>query len=788
MVSNPTQTYRTIALSAALIWIFFGSVLAYQASKPFHRITRLIIQTVLFLIAVVESIEFVLNIQGSHFFVETLLVGLGTIIMGPSSTPISPVASGLIVLTAIALIYLIWVSGTQTKSVQVHDIISIIGLVECVVSFTFIQSYIFGNPLLYGTQLIPIAFLSALAAFFTGAALFTAAGPDAAPVKYMIGNTTRARLLRVFVPLVIIIILIENVVLVWLASALNVHDAVLLSISLVVFTLLIAYVVARISERIGWRLDHAEQELVQKNENLNALNEELTATQEELRQTNDELLASERHLMQKNENLNALNEELTATQEELRQTNDVLLASDLHLRQKNENLNALNEELSAAQEELRQNIEELTQAEKILSINEAKLRRFYDSGLIGVIYWNMNGIITDANDKFLDLVGYSREDLVAGRVDWIHMTPPEYQHLDENSMLELKSVGVNKIPFEKEYIRKDGSRVPIIIAGAMLDAARFNGVAFVLDITRRKRSEEALKYSEERFRSVLDSSKDLIYRENLQTGRYEYISPSAETLTGFSADEFLAMDAGIARSIIHPDDISAMQSALDSLESTGEAEVEYRWLMKNGTYRWFSNHMSLNRDVSGRPLYRNGSIRDITQRKNAEEALRENEEKYRTRFNTLIEGFCVIEVVIDSAGKPVDYRFLEINEAFERQTGLHNAQGKLMRSLAPDHEEHWFEIYGKIAVTGEPEHFENEARALNRWYEVRAFKIGGQESRKVGICFNDITERKKSEEELKQKNDDLRVAYEEISSTHEELQQSVEELRLREQELSQKRG
>ena len=90
LVSSLNQNYRTMALEPALTWIFLGSVLAYQVVKPFHRITRLVIQTLLFLIAFVEAIEFVLNIQGSHFFIETLLVSLGSTIIGPSSAPISP--------------------------------------------------------------------------------------------------------------------------------------------------------------------------------------------------------------------------------------------------------------------------------------------------------------------------------------------------------------------------------------------------------------------------------------------------------------------------------------------------------------------------------------------------------------------------------------------------------------------------------------------------------------------------------------------------------------------------
>jgi PAS domain-containing protein len=131
--------------------------------------------------------------------------------------------------------------------------------------------------------------------------------------------------------------------------------------------------------------------------------------------------------------------------------------------------------------------------------------------------------------------------------------------------------------------------------------------------------------------------------------------------------------------------------------------------------------------------------------------------RYRTLFETLIEGFCTIEMIFDANGKPVDYRFLEINPAFEKQTGMYNAQGKLMRDLAPDHEAHWFEIYGKVALTGEPVHFENEAKALGRHYDVRAYRVGGPESRKVAILFNDIIERKTAERKLQARLEHLNL-------------------------------
>jgi PAS domain S-box-containing protein len=134
---------------------------------------------------------------------------------------------------------------------------------------------------------------------------------------------------------------------------------------------------------------------------------------------------------------------------------------------------------------------------------------------------------------------------------------------------------------------------------------------------------------------------------------------------------------------------------------------------------------------------------------NANRQVRESEEKYCALFDSLDEGFCVVEVLFDDADNPVDYRFLDINRVFEKQTGIRNAVGRRMREIAPAHEEHWFQIYGQIALTGEPRRFESPAHALGRFYDVYAFRIGRPEQRHVAILFNDITERKHAEETLR---------------------------------------
>jgi PAS domain S-box-containing protein len=135
------------------------------------------------------------------------------------------------------------------------------------------------------------------------------------------------------------------------------------------------------------------------------------------------------------------------------------------------------------------------------------------------------------------------------------------------------------------------------------------------------------------------------------------------------------------------------------------------------------------------------------ERARAEEALRRSEERYRTLFEKIDEGFCIIDVVFDEAQSPTDYRFVETNPAFDRMTGLEGAEGRTARELVPDLEEWWFETYGKVALTGEAVHFENHSEAMGRWFEVRASRIGGQESRRVALVFDDTTERKRAAEE-----------------------------------------
>lgn len=176
------------------------------------------------------------------------------------------------------------------------------------------------------------------------------------------------------------------------------------------------------------------------------------------------------------------------------------------------------------------------------------------------------------------------------------------------------------------------------------------------------------------------------------------------------------------------------------------------------------------------------TVTDITQRKAAEQALRQSELRYRTLFESIDEAFCIIQVIFNETGKPIDYCFLETNPAFENQTGLRNAQGKRMRELAPQHEEYWFDAYGKIALTGQPARFERRAEQLGRWYDVFAFRFGQPQERRVAILFRDVNDRKRAEELLRVANDELEHRVEERTA---QLAERAEQLRQLAMELTQ---
>jgi PAS domain-containing protein len=300
LIATVYPGYKTISLSAALAWIVLGSVLVINPLLSTEGRAGLFIRTILAGIAIVEAIDIPFNLLGDHFVVETLAVQAGTVFLGASSSPNSPVAEGLITAAAAAMFFMVNGSALVPEHNRTKDAVGVTGIFIMLISLTFVLSYMYGDPFLYGTQFIPIAAVSALAAFFIGAGLVAAAGPSAVPVRYFTGDSTRSRLFRTFIPLTVIIILCENLIFAAISPLFAFSDALRLSASLVLFIFVTILLVARISEGLGRSLELAEQALKLKNDDLRALNDDLKAIEESLRKNVEQITRKERELLEIN--------------------------------------------------------------------------------------------------------------------------------------------------------------------------------------------------------------------------------------------------------------------------------------------------------------------------------------------------------------------------------------------------------------------------------------------------------------------------------------------------------
>ena len=379
------------------------------------------------------------------------------------------------------------------------------------------------------------------------------------------------------------------------------------------------------------------------------------------------------------------------------------------------------------------------QAEETLRKNEELLRTITTNGSDIIIQLDQNGSILYTNRA---LPGYTMEKTVG--INFCEWTLPEYHELMNQSLKLVFSKGTTQTfhtqgqdpTGEMRWYRNSIS--PVKAGDMVMNTA----ILINQDITDSKQAEKALFESTEHFRLLFENSSDAILYTN-PDGAIYLANPEAERMLERSKEEIV----NLTRSEIIDMNDPRLKPALEERRETGRFSGELNLLRKDETIFPAELTSTIFKDSRGNERS-SMIIHDITKRKQAEQSLIESKEYYRTLFDSMIEGFCVIEMIFDENMKPVDYLFLETNSAFEEQSGLKDVEGKLMRDIAPDMEDYWFDMYGKIALTGELMRFENEAKALNRWFEICAFRMGGPDSRKVAVCFSDITERKQAEELL----------------------------------------
>jgi PAS domain S-box-containing protein len=258
-----------------------------------------------------------------------------------------------------------------------------------------------------------------------------------------------------------------------------------------------------------------------------------------------------------------------------------------------------------------------------LQASEAKFRRLVDSNIIGVISADIHGAITDANDAFLNSMGYTREELLAGRVRWDEMTPPDLKHLDVLACEELITKGKHA-PYEKAYIGKDGRRVPILVGSALLEDNPESVISFILDLTKLKHTEEELRASQALFQSFMNYSPGNAYIKD-ESGRYLYVNSRVER----SFNRSLAKWIGKTDFDLFPYEtaVSFRENDLAVLNGGQVIQQQETVPLEDGEHYYLAFKFPL-KDAAGDCLLGGMSV-DITELKRAEDALRQSEERFR---------------------------------------------------------------------------------------------------------------------------------------------------------------
>src|SRR5215831_14694122 len=388
---------------------------------------------------------------------------------------------------------------------------------------------------------------------------------------------------------------------------------------------------------------------------------------------------------------------------------------------------------------------------------------------------DLDGRFTDVNQTACRMLGYDRSELIGKTV--FDVIPAEDAPRLKAVKAELLTPGKVESGREWTLIRKDGTFIPIEVSSNILPGGRWP--AFVRDISHRKRIEDERQV----FVSFLENSPDFIGIAD-PNGKPIYLNPAGRRMVGLAAN--YPVEHTQIPEYYHPDQRAfASDVIVRSMIEQGRwhGETYFRHWQTQEAIPVSDEHFMIRDPGTGRILGMGTITRDISdarrvavereqllaseqlarrQAEIANEQLRESEEKYRVLFDSIDEGFCVIEVLFDDAHNVLDYRFLEINRVFEKQTGISNTVGRRMREIAPTLEEHWFQIYGQVALTGESRRFQNPAAALGRFYDVYAFRLGRPAQRQVAILFNDITERNRVEKELMAANTFLDAIFENI--------------------------
>jgi PAS domain S-box-containing protein len=250
---------------------------------------------------------------------------------------------------------------------------------------------------------------------------------------------------------------------------------------------------------------------------------------------------------------------------------------------------------------------------------ETKIRRLVEANVVGIVMWTLEGVIIGANEAFLQMLQYSREDLTSGHVRWTGLTPAEWRDRDERAVTALKETGIFQ-PFEKEFFRKDGSRVPVLLGGALFEGRGKEGVAFILDLSEQKRAQEELRRSE----AFLAEAQHLSL-----TGSFTWCVATDEITWSEQLYRIYEIEVGVPvtleliRTRVHPEDVSLLEKMKMVHQAGGggnDFEWRYRLLMPDHSIKYLHAVAHATRSQDGELEYI-AAVQDVTERRLSEEAL-----------------------------------------------------------------------------------------------------------------------------------------------------------------------
>ncbi|MBF2047496.1 MAG: PAS domain S-box protein [Elainella sp. C42_A2020_010] len=410
------------------------------------------------------------------------------------------------------------------------------------------------------------------------------------------------------------------------------------------------------------------------------------------------------------------------------------------------------------------------QLEQKLRRSEARFRRLFDSNTIGIVFADFQGNITHANGAFLDLVGYTRAELVAGEIRWRDMTPPEYWSQDQRALVDLQQRGIFTA-WEKEYFRKDGRRVPVLVGGALLADDTNTAICYVLDLSARKQAEMAVQRSEERYRSLVMALTSVVWTTD-GDGRFVTRQPLWEAYTGQTFAEY--RDWGWAAAL-HPEDRERIQQCWQqALVSRQIYEVEGRvWHAASEQYRYFEARAVpiLNPDGTIREWV--GTVNDVHERKQAEAALRESEARFRHLTDT-----SPLLVWMSGADKLCNY----FNAGWLNFTGrsLEQEMGNgWIEGVHPEDLQRCLDTYVNAFDACQPFEMEYRLRRFDGAYRwildigVPRFTLEGDFCGYIGSCV-DIHDRKQAEADMQRLNEILELRVKERTAQLEAANKELE--------------